>query len=52
MRLRIERGMLHIGSLDCPGFGTPVVPVLDGTRPMPTANWPTPPAGAAAKGQP
>ena len=40
VRLRIERGVLRIGSLDCPGFGTSVVPVLDTTRPMPAANWP------------
>ena len=46
MRLRIENGLLAIGSLDCPGFGTTVVPVLDSTRPMPTANWPQPPARA------
>jgi hypothetical protein len=52
VRLRIERGVLHIGSLECPGFGTSVVPLLDGTRPMPTANWPSPPAGAGANGEP
>lgn len=46
VRLRIENGLLAIGSLDCPGFGTTVVPVLDSTRPMPTANWPQPPARA------
>jgi len=40
VRLRIERGVLRIGSLDCPGFGTSVVPILDTTRPMPAANWP------------
>ena len=34
------RGVLRIGSLDCPGFGTSVVPILDTTRPMPAANWP------------
>ena len=48
VRLRIEHGLLQIGSLECPGFGTSVVPVLEGTRPMPSANWPSPPTAASA----
>ena len=39
VRLRIENGVLHIGSLDCPGFATSVVPDLSTTAPMPASRW-------------
>ena len=41
VRLRIEGGLLHIGSLECAGFGTGVTPDLSGTAPMPKAAWPS-----------
>jgi hypothetical protein len=44
VRLRIENGLLRIGSLECLGFGTPVEPDLSGTPRMPPADWPA--AGA------
>ena len=40
VRLRIDKGVLHIASLDTPGFGTSVVPDLSETAPMPAAQWP------------
>jgi len=40
VRLRIEHGRIAIGSLDCPGFGSSVVPDLSTTAPMPAAAWP------------
>ena len=40
VRLRIEHGRIAIGSLDCPGFGSSVVPDLSTTTPMPAAAWP------------
>ena len=45
VRLRLEHGLLHIGSLDCAGFASTVVPDLSTTAPMPRADWPTAPAG-------
>ena len=48
VRLKIENGLLHIGSLECAGFGTSVVPDLSTTAPMPRADWPTAPAGVVA----
>jgi len=41
VRLRIEGGLLHIGSLECAGFGTSVTPDLSATAPMPKAAWPS-----------
>jgi hypothetical protein len=43
VRLRIENGRLALGSLDCPGFGSAVVPDLSTTAPMPKADWPPQP---------
>ena len=40
IRLRIEGGRLELGSLECPGFGSAVVPDLSTTEPMPRADWP------------
>jgi len=40
VRLRIENGTLHIGSLGCPGFATNVTPDLSSTPKMPTSRWP------------
>ncbi|BCH27678.1 mandelate racemase [Mesorhizobium sp. L-8-3] len=40
VRLAISDGRLEIGSLDCAGFGSGVVPDLDATEAMPTADWP------------
>ncbi len=45
VRLRIEAGRLALGSLECPGFGSAVVPDLASMAPMPKADWPT---GSAA----
>jgi len=39
VRLRIADGMLAIGSLSAPGFGSAVVPVLADTAPMPPSAW-------------
>lgn len=39
-RLRIRDGVLAIGSLQCPGFGSPVTPDLSTTAVMPAADWP------------
>ncbi len=41
VRLLIREGRLQIGSLQCAGFGTSVVPDLSHTAPMPAADWPT-----------
>ena len=49
VRLHIEGGLLHIGSLECAGFGTSVTPDLAATAPMPKAAWP-PAAGAGPNG--
>ena len=49
VRLHIEGGLLHIGSLECAGFGTPVTPDLSATAPMPKAAWP-PAAGGGPNG--
>jgi hypothetical protein len=40
VRLRIENGSLHIGSLGCPGFATTVTPDLSSTPKMPPSRWP------------
>ena len=40
VRLRIENGRIALGSLDCPGFGSAVVPDLSTTERMPKADWP------------
>jgi hypothetical protein len=42
VRLKIEHGVLRIGSLDCPGFGSTVVPDLSTTPRMSPALWPMP----------
>ena len=39
VRLRIDRGRLALGSLECPGFGSAVVPDLSTTAPMPKSAW-------------
>ena len=40
VRLAIRGGRLALGSLECAGFGSSVVPDLSGTAPMPKADWP------------
>jgi len=40
VRLAIRGGRLALGSLECAGFGSAVVPDLSGTAPMPKADWP------------
>src|SRR4051794_39778297 len=40
VRLTIEHGRIALGSLDCPGFGSAVVPDLSTTERMPEADWP------------
>ncbi|HZW75828.1 MAG TPA: enolase C-terminal domain-like protein, partial [Caldimonas sp.] len=40
VRLKIENGRIALGSLDCPGFGSAVVPDLSTTERMPKADWP------------
>ncbi|HEY2187255.1 MAG TPA: enolase C-terminal domain-like protein [Caldimonas sp.] len=40
LRLRIADGRIALGSLECPGFGSAVVPDLSTTEPMPKAVWP------------
>ncbi len=40
VRLRIDRGQLHIGSLGGAGFGSAVGPDLASTARMPRADWP------------
>jgi hypothetical protein len=42
VRLSIEGGRIALGSLECPGFGSAVVPDLSTTAPMPKADWPPP----------
>jgi hypothetical protein len=42
VRLRIADGRIALGSLECPGFGSAVVPDLSTTEPMPKAVWPPP----------
>jgi hypothetical protein len=39
VRLRIVSGQLALGSLECPGFGSAVVPDLSMTAPMPKSEW-------------
>ncbi|RZL89156.1 MAG: mandelate racemase, partial [Variovorax sp.] len=41
-RLKLVQGQLALGSLETPGFGSGVSPVLDGTAPMLKAAWPRP----------
>ena len=38
-RLRIEEGMLKLGSLACTGFGATVEPDYAALQPMPKAAW-------------
>ncbi|MBM3567815.1 MAG: mandelate racemase [Alphaproteobacteria bacterium] len=40
VRLRISGGRLALGSLDCPGFGSAVLPDIAAMDPMPKAAWP------------
>jgi L-alanine-DL-glutamate epimerase-like enolase superfamily enzyme len=40
VRLSITNGRLALGSLECAGFGSAVVPDLSTTAPMPKADWP------------
>ena len=40
VRLQIQGGLLRIGSLECSGFGSAVVPDLTTTPRMPPADWP------------
>jgi len=40
VRLTIEHGRIALGSLECPGFGSAVVPDLSTTERMPKADWP------------
>jgi hypothetical protein len=40
VRLLIRDGRLQLGSLECPGFGSAVVPDLSTTARMPKAEWP------------
>jgi hypothetical protein len=40
VRVTIRSGRLELGSLECPGFGSAVVPDLSTTAPMPKAAWP------------
>ncbi|MBU1357320.1 MAG: mandelate racemase [Gammaproteobacteria bacterium] len=40
VRLKIDHGVLHIGSLQCAGFASAVAPSLDRASPMPAAQWP------------
>ena len=40
VRLRIKDGRIAMASLDCPGFGSSVVPHLETVEPMPKAKWP------------
>jgi hypothetical protein len=42
VRLTIEAGRIALGSLECPGFGSAVVPDLSTTAAMPPAAWPPP----------
>jgi len=39
VRLRIVGGKLQLGSLECPGFGSAVVPDLSTTAPMAKSEW-------------
>ena len=40
VRLTIAGGRIALGSLECPGFGSAVVPDLSTTAPMAKAEWP------------
>ena len=40
VRLAIREGRLELGSLECAGFGSAVVPDLSTTAPMTLADWP------------
>lgn len=48
VRLRVADGRIAVGSLEVPGFGTSVSPVLDDAAPMPAADWP--PRGVSGAG--
>ena len=50
VRLKIEAGRLALGSLECAGFGSAVVPDLSSTAPMQKAEWPPHTAEPAAPG--
>jgi hypothetical protein len=39
VRLRMERGRLALGSLDCAGFASAVPPFLEAAEPMPKSEW-------------
>ncbi|MDB6001168.1 MAG: mandelate racemase, partial [Rhizobacter sp.] len=40
VRLRIEHGRLAMGSLQASGYASSVLPMLDDTPAMPSADWP------------
>jgi hypothetical protein len=50
VRLLIRGGRLALGSLECPGFGSAVVPDLSTTATMPKAEWPLRSADEGADG--
>lgn len=52
VRLSIRAGRLALASLECPGFGSAVVPDLSTTAPMPPAYWPTGSRPALPPGSP
>lgn len=47
-RLRIREGLLEIGSLGAPGFGSAEMPDFSAMRAMETADWPRSPRAARA----
>jgi hypothetical protein len=49
VRLRVADGQIAVGSLEAPGFGSPVSPWLDAVAPMPAAEWPARPPAATAR---
>lgn len=51
-RLSIRQGVLEIGSLATPGFGSAVLPDVTAMAPMPRAAWPISPAPSPAPGRP
>jgi hypothetical protein len=52
VRLSIRAGMLELGSLECAGFGSAVVPDLSTTAPMLRADWPSGVAPVIMPGEP
>lgn len=50
VRLRVADGRIATGSLEAPGFGSPVSPRLDAVAPMPAAQWPARPPAATVRG--